>query len=271
MATQELGTVERKRTDPLEAIAKVAGLLAITLPLVGIGVRFVAFQLAGVPIPFLMATHDSVVGLATTAFIATWPSVLITAVYATAVYRRWIPGLRRDSDLAIAVAHPRYWKWRLRLDRAAVLSILAGTVLLLPWPGGVLIGASGLGMGMAIAVLEIRRQLSTYSIALLVVAMGAANALGAGLEGQGIGDEVDMYYFTAKSGMPPDGQYIRLGEADGVLYLQSCGASNPLVAVNSQDVARLAPGQPTHDTQTPVLLNILIRHQAPQIGYHPRC
>jgi hypothetical protein len=270
MATQQLA-VEAKHTEPLEAIVKVAGLLAITLPLVGVGVRFVAFQLAGVPIPFLIATHDSVVGLATTAFIATWPSVLFTGVFATAVYRRWIPGLSRDSDLAMAIAHPQYWKWRLRLNRAAVLSTLAGAVLLLPWPGGVLIGAAGMGMGWTIAELDIRRQLSIYSIALLVVAMGAANALGAGLEGQGIGDEVDMYYFTAKTGLPPDGQYIRLGEADGVLYLQSCGASNPLVAVNSQDVARLVPGQPSHDRQIPVLLNILIRHQPPQIGYHPRC
>jgi hypothetical protein len=158
----------------------------------------------------------------------------------------------------------------LRFDRAVLLIFVAGAVLLLPWPGGVVIAVSGLFMGMAIAWLDIRRQLSIYSVALLVLVNGATNAFGAGLEGLGVGDEDNTYYFAAKPGLPPDGRYVRLGEADGVLYLQFCGAGNPLLAVNSQDVARLVPGQPSQDRQTP-LLNILIRHQAPQIGYHPRC
>jgi hypothetical protein len=263
--------VEGRRTDPLEAIAKVAGLLAITLPLVGIGVRFVAFQLAGVPVPVLMATRDSVVGLATTAFVATWPMVLITAVFALAVYRRWVPALTSDYDLQLAVAHPRYMKWRVRLERAVVPVVVVTVALVLPWPGGVVIALSGVGMGMAIAWLDLRRRLSIYSIALLVVVMGVVNAVGAGLEGVGVGDEVDMYYFSTKAGLPPDGRYVRLGEADSVLYLQSCGASNPLVAVNSQDVARLVPEHPAQDRQIPALLDILIRHRTQQIGYRPRC
>jgi len=270
VSTQQYAA-EAKHTDPLEVIVKVAGLLVVALPLVGVGVRLVAFQLAGVPVPLQMATRDSVVGLAATAFTATWPSVVVTAVFAVSVYRRWLPGLDRDSSLYVAVAHPRYWKWRLRLDRALVLTVLAGAVLLLQWPGGVLIAVAGVGMGMAIAWLDIRRQLTIYSVALLVAVTGGINAVGAGLEGVGIGDEVDGYYFTSKAGLPADGHYVRLGEADGVIYLQSCGAGNAFVAVNSLDVARVLPGQPSQDRQIPALLNIVLRHQTPQIGYRPRC
>jgi hypothetical protein len=218
-----------------------------------------------------MATRDTVVGLATTAFMATWPSVVITALFALAVYRRWIPVLSFESEVQVAVAHPRYWKWRVRFDRAVLVIYAAGAVLLLPWPGGVFVGVAGIGMGMALATLDIRRKLSIYSGALLVVAMGATNAIGAGLEGLGVGGEVDTYYFAAKAGLPPDGQYVRLGESDGILYLQFCGTGNQLVAVNRPDVARLQPGQPSRDSQIPALLNVFFRHQAPQIGYRPRC
>ena len=271
MATQQDDKTERQPTDPLEAIVKVAGLLAIALPLVGIGVRFVAFQMAGVPVPLLMAARDSVVGLAVAAFTVTWPSVLITAVFALAIYRRWLPGLSADADIRIAVAHPRYWKWRLRLDRTVIVITTVTLVLILPWPGSVLIGCAGIGMGMALGWLDIRKRLSIYTAALLVVGMGITNALGAGLNGSGVGDEVNSYYFTAKTGLPPDGRYVRLGEAGGVLYLQSCGAGNAFVAVNSSEVTRLAPSSAPSDRQIPSLLNIVIRHQAPQIGYHPRC
>jgi hypothetical protein len=126
-------------------------------------------------------------------------------------------------------------------------------------------------MGMALGWLDIRKQLTTYTIALLVVATGGLNAVGAGLEGVGVGDEVDTYVFVSTLGLPPDGRYVRLAEADGVLYLQSCSHDNPLVAVTNQDVARLVPGQPSRDSYSPALLDIFIRHRTPQIGYRPRC
>src|SRR5260370_22663978 len=124
---------------------------------------------------------------------------------------------------------------------------------------------------MGIGWVSFCARLNIYPVGLLVVVIGAVNEVGAGLEGVGVGDEVDTYYFTSKAGLPSDGRYVRLGEADGVLYLQSCVGNNSLVVVNTQDVGRLAPGQPSQDRQIPALLDILIRHLAPQIGDRPRC
>ena len=270
MTTVAHGTVDKKWGDPLEAIVKMAGLLALALPLVGIGVRLVAFQLAGLPNALLLATRDSVFELATTAFDATWPSVTVAVLLIVAVNRGWMSGAVTERDIKLAVEHRRYFKARLWLFRAAFASLVLAAFLVLPWPGGTLIGLAGLGMGWAISRLEMRRQLTLYSAAVLVAAVSCLNAVGAGLEGVGVGDEVNVYHFATKPGLPTDGRYVRLGEADGVLYLQSCANPNVTVAVNNSDVARFEIGQAS-PSETPNLILIVRWHKAPEIGYRPRC
>ncbi len=269
MAAPQLAT-EGTRIDPLELIVKIAGLLVLTLPLVGIGVRLVAFQSAGMPDALRLATRDSVVGLATTAFIATWPSVFVVIGLSIAAHRGWMSG-QRPPALAPSARLLKWLKWSARAYRASFAIAVIVIALTFPWPAGVFLVAAGAGGGMAIGWLNVCRRLTIYTVALLVVLVGIANAAGAGLEGNGVGDELNMYYFASKAGLPADGRYVVLGQADGVLYLQSCGANKELLAVNNQDVARLTPTQVPDVVVTPSLVDIVIRHRSSRIGYHPNC
>src|SRR5712692_1898045 len=71
----------------LELTVKIAGLVVVVLPVVGVAIRFIAFAVGGVPNAIDMATRESVAGLASTAIQAVGAGVVTVAVLAFLAYR----------------------------------------------------------------------------------------------------------------------------------------------------------------------------------------
>jgi hypothetical protein len=71
-------------------------MIVAILPIVGIGIRAVAFAIGGLPNPIELAAKDSVQDLALTAAKGTGVWTVVVAGMAYATYKGWLP--RRDSN-----------------------------------------------------------------------------------------------------------------------------------------------------------------------------
>lgn len=196
--------------DPIEIAVQLLGLIVVVLPIVGIGIRAVAFAIGGVPNPLELAAKDSVQDLALTAAKGTglWP--VFVAAMAFVTYRGWLP--KRDSNRR-PISRFAFWS---PLGFIAIFLAFLGD-----FPGEWIQLAGGLLAGSLLATWEIRGRLTFYRMAAGVLMVALFAAVAAGLAGYGVGDEINAYRFDSYSGLP-DGQYVLLGRSDGMAYLDSC-------------------------------------------------
>lgn len=243
--------------DPIELTVQLLGLIVVVLPVVGIGIRAIAFAIGGVPSPIELAVKDSVQDLALTATKGTGLWTVSALLMGLALYKRWLP--KRDSNRP---AISRFALWSPLGFIAIVLAFLGD------FPGMWIEMAGGLLAGSLLAVWEIQGRLTFYRMAAGVLVGALFAAIAAGLAGYGVGDEINAYTFDPALGMP-DGTYVLLGKADGVSYLDSCkgtgvfGASDPLI----RSIRPSPPSVGRYGT----LVDDIFAHNPVTIGYLRLC
>ncbi len=213
--------VIRDQKDPVELAVQLLGLVVIVLPVVGIGIRAVAFAIGGIPNPLELAATDSVQDLALTAAKGTGLWTVVAFVVGLAVYSGWLPKRQRRPISRLAFWSP--------LGFFAIFLALLGD-----FPGMWIEMAGGLLAGSLFAVWEMHGRLTFYRLAAGVLMVALFAAVAAGVAGYGVGDEINTYKFNPSLGVP-DGTYVLLGVSDGISYLDSCqgtgvvGVSDPLI------------------------------------------
>jgi hypothetical protein len=249
-----------QKGDILELLVKTAGLVVIILPLVGAGIRALAFALAGLPDPIALAADNSVASLAVTAIKAVGFLVAVVAALGFLAHRGWAKpytGTRLS------------WRWYGKWQQRAVLVVSIGVIALLSvWPGGLLFFAVGGFAGWLIAEWQLRKLLSFYRIAVVVMLVGAISAVAAGLDGSAVGDQVNTYRFTSATGIP-DGNYVPLGESNGIVFIDSCRGLG-LVGVNTTEVSNFTSA-PQHTASGQTLFNWIFRRGSLSVGYRRQC
>jgi hypothetical protein len=248
------------RYDVLELLVKVAALVAVVLPIVGAGVRFTAFALAGVTNPLEMALAQPVSELVGSAMKAVAPVAGGIVVLAPNLYREWP---RRNIA-------PRYYH-RVPTPVALIVGtiFLAAAAFLLPWPGG-FIGLFGVSaVSWVLGFWAARRQLSFYRLGAAVFLAAVTSALGSGINGVAVGDQVDSYRFASGAALL-DGKYALVGKADGFVYLESCHHQG-IVGVNQQQIVVFSPVSASNPWPSDSLYGIIFGGGSPRIGYRPEC
>jgi len=245
--------------DPLELMVKVTGLVALVVPVVGAGIRATAFLLAGIPNPINLAIADSLGGLASTTLEAIGFNVVFVAALAFVAHRGW---LRTNPWHFGKVTR---FTWRLW---SAVAILVLGTLAAFAWPGGVLLQGGSWWGGWLLGDWSARGTMTFYRAASAVIVVGIFGALAAGTSGWHVGDQVNNYEFTTESGMI-DGKYVRLGESDGLVYLDACGGQG-IVGVNQAVIVKVRPGNAS-PADNPTLFDVIVRGRSPVIGYKRRC
>ncbi|HCG00893.1 MAG TPA: hypothetical protein DEV93_10170 [Chloroflexi bacterium] len=248
------------RYDFLELLVKVAALVAVVLPIVGVGVRAIAFTLAGVHDPIEMAVAQPVSDLVSTALKAVAPVAGGIVLLAPTVYQDW-----PRPNVA-----PRSYH-RLPTPLALVIGavFLAAAATLLPWPGG-FVGVFGVGaVSFILGFWAARRQLSFYRVAAAVFLAAIASAVGAGINGVAVGDHVNTYRFAASAALT-DGTYALVGDSDGFLYLESCQRSG-IIGVNQQEIVEFNAVKASSPWPSDSLYGIIFGGGTPRVGYRPEC
>jgi hypothetical protein len=248
------------RSDVLELLVKVTALVALVLPIVGAGVRATAFILAGVPSPLEMAVAEPVADLVSTALKTVVPVTGAIVLLAPTLYQEW----PRPND------PPRvYHRVPTPIALAIGIVFLSVPAFLLPLPGGV-IGL--LGVGTASYMLGFwasRLKLNFYRVAAVVFLAAIASALGAGVNGVAVGDQVNTYRFASSAGLT-DGRYALVGEADGFLYVESCQRQG-ILGVSQQDVVEFGAASTSSPWPSDSLYGIIFKGGTAKIGYRPYC
>jgi hypothetical protein len=248
------------RSDILELLVKVAALVAVVLPIVGAGVRATAFALAGVSNPLGLAVAEPVSVLATTALVAVAPIAAAIVALAPFLYRDWprpkVP--------------PRRSNLSLRAARAAValgILLLVVAVFILPWPAGLVWILGGGVSSWLLGLWSARQELTFYRVSTVVFLAAIVTALGAGLNGIAVGDQVYHYRFSTNS-VISDGNYALAGESDGFVYLESCQRPG-IEGVSQQDIVEFSAVKGTEPLHS--LYEIIFRGGSLNIGYHRGC
>ncbi len=259
--TQPAADLQAPRYDVLELVVKVAALIAVVLPIVGAGVRAIAFLLAGVPNPLDMAATQPVSGLFITALKANWPSVLPVVILSVLTYQNW-----SRPHLASTDTPPTWRRW-------AILGLgvlfLAPAAFALAWPGGLVGVLVWTVISYRLGWWTARRELTFYRIAFVVLVGGVATAVGAGINGLAVGDQVNNYTFVSSAALA-DGEYALVGESDGFVYLESCHRHG-IVGIRQQDIMEFSEAKPTNVQSWTNLFQIMFRGASPKFGYRPGC
>jgi hypothetical protein len=255
-------TAERQapRSDALELLVKVAALVAVVLPIVGAGVRATAFALVGVQSPLELAVAQPVSELINTALKAVVPLAGALVVLAPTLFREW-----PRPNVA-----PRYVH-RVPTPMALVIGglLLAAAAALLPWPGG-FVGMLGAGAASyMLGFWAARQELTFYRLASVVFLAAIASALGAGINGVAVGEQVNSYRFASTAALT-DGNYALVGESDGFVYLESCERRG-IVGVSQQDIVEFSAVKTSNAWPSDSLYEIIFRGTSPKIGYRPEC
>lgn len=135
-------------------------------------------------------------------------------------------------------------------------------------PAGLIWTTSGAALSYWLGFWSARRELTFYRVASVVFVAAIATALGAGINGIGIGDQVYEYRFAPSSGMS-DGTYALVGQSDGVLYLDPCQRRG-IEGVSQLSIVEFKPAS-AHRGALNNLYEILFRGGSLQIGYRPQC
>jgi hypothetical protein len=248
------------RFDVLELLVKVAALVAVVLPIIGAGIRVTAFTLAGEPNPLEMAVAEPVSELIATALKAVLPFVGAFVLLAPTLYQEWprpqVP--------------PRYYH-RLPTPLALAIGVLlmGGAAFFLPWPGGVIELAGVSVASYMLGFLSARRALSFYRVAAVVFLAAIVSALGGGINGVAVGDQISSYRFASSAALS-DGKYALVGESDGFVYLQSCQRQE-IVGVSQQEISSFEATKATSAWPSDSLYEIMFKRGSPKIGYRPDC
>jgi hypothetical protein len=253
-----------QHSEDLELLVKVTALMAGILPVVGAGVRAIAFYLAGVPSPLDMAVRQPVSALASTAFNASGLIAVFFAALIFAAHRGWHTRVFRSPS-------PTYVrpKWLKRLLIFEWIVIIGVPVITLPWPGGAVGMAGSVWAGWLLGGWSARHELTFYRSAAAVLVVGLSSAVSAGITGATVGDDVNNFTFAAPADLA-DGTYALVGESDGFVYLESCHQSG-IVAVSQQDVEKFSHANPSKNQTTPSLIEIVFHGATPRIGYRAEC
>jgi hypothetical protein len=113
-------------------------------------------------------------------------------------------------------------------------------------------------------------RISFYALAsamvVLVVIYSSILAMG----DAGLGADVGSYEFDQGKVSIPNGRYGRLGQADLMVYLESCN-SHQYFDVSASAVETIRPLTPKQLPNGPSLIDALFRRKPLFLGYHPRC
>jgi hypothetical protein len=242
--------------EPVELAVQVLGLVAVLLPVMGLGIRAVAFAISGVPNPMELAEKDGVPDLALTAVKAAGPLAVFYAVFSLAVYYGWLGKLHRRTSPS------RVPTWAAGLIALMLLAFLAD------FPGEWIVFGGGLVAGLLLARWEIRKQLTFYRISAGVLVAGAFASIAAGIAGYGVGDETNLYRFASTSNVA-DGKYVLIGQSDGLTYLDSC-VGKGIVGVSDQQIVWVKPSPPPVGRYG-TLIDDIFAHNPITIGYLRQC
>jgi hypothetical protein len=233
-----------------EAAARVAVVGGVLLPLAGYGVRWVSLAFSGAPVQLAIAVSP-----ARAATIGLEP-FLISIVLVAGIVRWDLFGFRRSVPAGRRPLPSTGWRrWLSIAIRLLILTVVIATFIVIvmvtvrfflaqpissvPTLIGILIAAPLLR-----AVVRGERAVSLRSIGpatvVLVIAAGVSSAIGPAAV-----LDVSDYDFTDGAAVA-DGRFATLGDAEGWLYLRSCGdAAGAVVAVPAADVRRitLAPAR----------------------------
>ncbi len=246
--------------DPVELAVQVLGLVAILLPLIGVGIRAVAFVISGIPNPLELAAKDGVPDLALTATKAVAPLAIMYSAFALAVYYGWLSKLPQPKPMSKPMS--RFRALPVGLILLMLLAFLAD------FPGYWILFGGGLAVGALLARWEVRMQLTFYRIAVAILVAGTFAAIAAGIAGYGVGDETNVYQFASTSGLS-DGKYVLIGESDGITYIDSCQGTG-VIGISDLQIVSVRPSPPSVGRYG-TLLDDIFAHNPVTIGYLRQC
>jgi hypothetical protein len=252
------------RPDTFEALIKLAGLVAILLPAIGVAVRAIAFFLGGIDGPTQMASRQSVGALASTGLSVTWLAGLVVVVVGLAIHTRLLPRRTQAPQQVRRLSRRARWvAW------VVILLVWGVSIFLTATPGSVVALIGGGITGLLLGDESRRGYVHVYRLAALAAVFAIVSAVGAGVGGTSLDLQVGDYSFTSLVSAAPDGRYVELGQDGAITYLQSCRTGR-IVGVNQSNISTVSPSS-AGATAPATLYELVFRGKPLRLGYSLHC